>query len=130
MATGVRVLSCQNCPVCDNVGTLVFLDCGFQSGELFWPADLVASPDVGIQTDWPKTLRSHDKRTKRTSVLCPCPGTDLARSCLGLRLTPLKGQGFHPENMAFPPEETGIISPKATVCLGSNALEIFCIPFV
>ena len=66
--------------------------------------------------------------TMKMLLVFPCPGTDLARSCLGLRLTPLKGQGFHPENMAFPPEETGIISPKDTLCLVYDPFEISCDP--
>lgn len=29
----------------------------------------------------------------------------------------------------FPPEETGVIGAKATVCLTCDALEVYCVPF-
>lgn len=33
-------------------------------------------------------------------------------------------------NLVFSPEEAGVISPSATVCLDGDVLEIPCVPFV
>lgn len=55
-------------------------------------------------------------------LLCPCPGVDLERSSLGLVLV-------H-RNLALPPlKETGVISPKATMCSVCDVLGITCVPF-
>lgn len=48
---------------------------------------------------------------RKALLLCPCPGTD-----------------WVPWELAFPPEETGVIIPKAAVC-PAGALEITpCLP--
>lgn len=56
-------------------------------------------------------------------VGCPCPGTDFTRSSLKeLRFQFLGTQ-------LFPPEETGVTSPKVSMCSVGDTPEIHCVSF-
>lgn len=74
-------------------------------------------------------LRGPGGRTKRTLVLCLCPGVDLGMPRAWVRAAKTLMFQFI-GTWLFPPEETGVTSPKAAVCLACAIVETFCIPFV
>lgn len=83
---------------------------------------------VGNQADL-RLFRGPDK--KAILLLCACPGTDRARSVLGLRTGPGRVEVLLYGTLTSPlSEETWIISSQTTMRSICNAHEISSVPFV